>query len=183
MPTRTSFSTPVAIAILAALLLSGLLGVSQAGASTLYACVKKKGGTARFVNARTNCRRGETKLAWNTQGVPGRNGSNGKNGAAGKNGTIRFTLTNSGNVAASGTADLTVLFATDAAGDDPTNVETVPVKVSLKTGQKKTFSVHYKAPALSGQSVFADLNLDVASLGDTTVSDGIAVAASAVQIS
>ncbi len=87
MRTRTSFSTPAAIAIIAALLLSGLLGVSEAGASTLYACVKKKGGTARFVNARTNCRRGETKLAWNTQGVPGRNGSNGKNGAAGKNGT------------------------------------------------------------------------------------------------
>ena len=87
MPTRTSFSTPAALAIIAAFLLSGLLGVSQAGASTLYACVKKKGGTARFVNARTNCRRGETKLSWNTQGVPGRNGSNGKNGAAGKNGT------------------------------------------------------------------------------------------------
>jgi collagen triple helix repeat protein len=87
MPTRTSFSTLAALAIVAALLLCGLLGVSQAGASTLYACVKKKGGTARFVNARTNCRRGETKLSWNTQGVPGRNGSNGKNGAPGKNGT------------------------------------------------------------------------------------------------
>ncbi|HXP37278.1 MAG TPA: hypothetical protein VN817_05895 [Solirubrobacteraceae bacterium] len=71
----------------ATLLLSGLAAAPGAGAATLYACVKKKGGTARFVNARTNCRRGETKLAWNTQGVPGRNGSNGKNGAAGKNGT------------------------------------------------------------------------------------------------
>jgi hypothetical protein len=87
MPMRMSFPTLAALAIIAALLLSGLLAVSQAGASTLYACVKKKGGTARFVNARTNCRRGETKLSWNTQGVPGRNGSNGKNGAAGKNGT------------------------------------------------------------------------------------------------
>jgi hypothetical protein len=75
------------IATTTTLLVSALAIAPQAGASTLYACVKKKGGTARFVNARMNCRRGETKLSWNTQGVPGRNGSNGKNGAAGKNGT------------------------------------------------------------------------------------------------
>jgi Collagen triple helix repeat (20 copies) len=87
MPTRTKRSALTAVLTASALLLSGLAAAPQAGAATLYACVKKKGGTARFVNARTNCRRGETKLSWNTQGVPGRNGSNGKNGAAGKNGT------------------------------------------------------------------------------------------------
>jgi hypothetical protein len=80
-------SVLTAIAAATTLLVSGLAIAPQAGAATLYACVKKKGGTARFVNARTNCRRGETKLSWNTQGIPGRNGSNGKNGAAGKNGT------------------------------------------------------------------------------------------------
>jgi hypothetical protein len=87
MPTRTKRSALMAVLTASVLLLSGLAAAPQAGAATLYACVKKKGGTARFVNARTNCRRGETKLSWNTQGVPGRNGSNGKNGAAGKNGT------------------------------------------------------------------------------------------------
>jgi hypothetical protein len=87
MPTRTKRSALTAVLTASTLLLGGLAAAPQAGAATLYACVKKKGGTARFVNARTNCRRGETKLAWNTQGVPGRNGSNGKNGAAGKNGT------------------------------------------------------------------------------------------------
>jgi hypothetical protein len=87
MPTRTKRSALTAVLTASTLLLSGLAAAPQAGAATLYACVKKKGGTARFVNARTNCRRGETKLAWNTQGVPGRNGSNGKTGAAGKNGT------------------------------------------------------------------------------------------------
>jgi Collagen triple helix repeat (20 copies) len=87
MPTRTTRSALTAVLAASTLLLSGLAAAPQAGAATLYACVKKKGGTARFVNARTNCRRGETKLSWNTQGVPGRNGSNGKNGAAGKNGT------------------------------------------------------------------------------------------------
>lgn len=87
MPTRTKRSALTAVLTASALLLSGLAAAPRAGAATLYACVKKKGGAARFVNARTNCRRGETKLSWNTQGVPGRNGSNGKNGAAGKNGT------------------------------------------------------------------------------------------------
>ena len=87
MPTRTKRSALTAVLTVSALLLSGLAAAPGAGAATLYACVKKKGGTARFVNARASCRRGETKLAWNTQGVPGRNGSNGKNGAAGKNGT------------------------------------------------------------------------------------------------
>jgi hypothetical protein len=87
MPTRTKRSALTAVLTVSVLLLSGLAAAPGAGAATLYACVKKKGGTARFVNARTSCRRGETKLAWNTQGVPGRNGSNGKNGAAGKNGT------------------------------------------------------------------------------------------------
>jgi Collagen triple helix repeat (20 copies) len=87
MSMRTIHPAFAVLAAAAALLLSALIMVPQAGASTLYACVKKKGGTARFVNARTSCRRGETKLSWNTQGVPGRNGSNGKNGAAGKNGT------------------------------------------------------------------------------------------------
>ena len=87
MPMRTKRSALTAVLSASTLLLSGLAAAPQAGAATLYACVKKKGGTARFVNVRTNCRRGETKLSWNTQGVPGRNGSNGKNGAAGKNGT------------------------------------------------------------------------------------------------
>jgi Collagen triple helix repeat (20 copies) len=87
MPTRTKRFALTAVLAASTLLLSGLAAAPQAGAATLYACVKKKGGTARFVSARTNCRRGETKLSWNTQGVPGRNGSNGKNGAAGKNGT------------------------------------------------------------------------------------------------
>jgi hypothetical protein len=87
MPMRTKRSALTAIVAASTLLLGGLAVAPQAGAATLYACVKKKGGTARFVSVRTNCRRGETKLSWNTQGVPGRNGSNGKNGAAGKNGT------------------------------------------------------------------------------------------------
>ena len=75
------------LAISAVLLLSALAIASDAGAATLYVCVKKGSGTARFVSARTKCRRNETKLAWNIVGPAGRNGTNGKNGANGKNGS------------------------------------------------------------------------------------------------
>jgi hypothetical protein len=74
------------IAISAVLLLGAVLAPG-AGAATLYVCVKKGSGTARFVNARTKCRRNETKLAWNIAGPAGRNGATGKNGSNGKNGT------------------------------------------------------------------------------------------------
>jgi len=75
------------LATASVLLLSAFATMPQAGAATLYVCVKKGSGTARFVNARTKCRRNETKLAWNLTGPAGRNGTNGKNGANGKNGT------------------------------------------------------------------------------------------------
>lgn len=88
-----------AAALLTALIL--LIGAfafaSQAGAATLYVCVKKGSGTARFVNARTRCRRNETKLAWNIVGPAGRNGTNGKNGSNGKNGKDGATGKNGTN--------------------------------------------------------------------------------------
>lgn len=87
MPIRATRHTITALAAGATLLLSGLALAPQAGASTLYACVKKKTGTARFVNARTSCRRSERKISWNTQGVPGSAGAKGKNGANGRNGS------------------------------------------------------------------------------------------------
>src|SRR5664280_2276064 len=78
---------PALVALAASTLqLGGLAIAPQSGAATLYACVKKKTGASRFVSARTKCRKDETKLSWNTQGVPGRNGASGKNGATGKDG-------------------------------------------------------------------------------------------------
>ena len=91
---RSRASRRMTLALTAAALATAVLGVpAQAGVATLYACVKKKTGTARFVNARASCRRNERKISWNTQGVPGsagakgKNGANGKTGIAGKNGT------------------------------------------------------------------------------------------------
>lgn len=86
MQIKPSRTTITALAAAVALPLSALAAAPQAGAATLYVCVKKNVGTARFVSARTRCRRNETKLSWNTPGPAGRNGANGKNGAAGKNG-------------------------------------------------------------------------------------------------
>lgn len=86
MSIKPSRTTITALAIAATLPLSALAAAPEAGAATLYVCVKKASGTARFVSARTRCRRNETKLAWNTVGPAGKNGANGKNGATGKNG-------------------------------------------------------------------------------------------------
>jgi uncharacterized protein (DUF2141 family) len=68
-----------------------LTAASQAEAQTIYACVKKKSGTARFVSKHVKCKKGETKLSWSMEGPPGKDGTNGApgtNGAAGVEGKI-----------------------------------------------------------------------------------------------
>jgi hypothetical protein len=59
--------------------------VTPATASTIYSC-KKKNGSLRIVSKSTKCKKGESKLAWNSQGPQGVNGANGKNGTNGTNG-------------------------------------------------------------------------------------------------
>jgi hypothetical protein len=76
----------VALAAAGALMLATFAAAPQADASTLYACVKKN-GTARFVSKKVKCKKGETKLSWNTEGPAGKNGTNGANGTNGTNGT------------------------------------------------------------------------------------------------
>jgi hypothetical protein len=79
-----------AITLLAAgaLLTVAFAVVPQANAATLYACVKKEGGSMRLVGEKTKCRRrSERKVSWNTTGPAGKNGATGKNGVNGANGT------------------------------------------------------------------------------------------------
>jgi hypothetical protein len=83
LSTRRQLAVLVAVG---ALLLSALSLAAQANASTIYACVKKKTGAARIVNQKVKCKKGESKLSWNTQGAAGKNGSNGANGSNGSNG-------------------------------------------------------------------------------------------------
>jgi hypothetical protein len=74
------------LAAVGALLTVAFAAAPQADAATIYACVKKKGGSTRIVSKSTKCRRSEYKLSWNTSGRNGRNGTNGRDGANGKNG-------------------------------------------------------------------------------------------------
>jgi hypothetical protein len=76
----------LATAAIVALMASAFVASSQAQASTLYACVKKN-GTARIYSKKPKCKKGESKLSWNTTGPAGKNGTNGTNGTNGINGT------------------------------------------------------------------------------------------------
>ncbi len=74
------------LAVVGVLMLAALAAAPQADASTLYACVKK-GGTAHIFTKAPKCKKGETKISWNTTGPAGKNGSNGTDGTNGTNGT------------------------------------------------------------------------------------------------
>jgi hypothetical protein len=85
MPTLSTRRGTVLLVAMGALLLAVLVAASQAGASTLYACVKKD-GTAHIYTKKPRCKKRESKLSWSSQGPAGRNGANGVNGASGVNG-------------------------------------------------------------------------------------------------
>ncbi len=88
MSRRITRRTITLLAAAGALLTVAFAAVPQADAATLYACVKKEGGSMRLVGEKTKCRRrSERKLSWNTNGPAGKNGATGKNGANGTNGT------------------------------------------------------------------------------------------------
>jgi hypothetical protein len=53
--------------------------------NTLQACVDEQ-GVMRLVKAGKRCKHGQTKVAWNQQGVPGAQGATGAAGAAGATG-------------------------------------------------------------------------------------------------
>ena len=72
--------------VAAGALLFGTLAVApDASAATLYACVKKNGTPRLLTTKKPKCKKGETKLSWNIEGI-GKNGKNGNNGINGING-------------------------------------------------------------------------------------------------
>ena len=85
MCTITSRRAAALLAVAGALLFAAFTAVSAAQAATIYACVKKS-GSIRVVTKKAKCKRGESKLSWNTAGPAGKNGANGGNGANGANG-------------------------------------------------------------------------------------------------
>src|SRR5277367_1238691 len=86
MPATVARRGTVALAGLGTLLLLGFATAPQAGASTIYACVKKKDGTVRVVSKATRCNRREPKKSWNRSGPTGARGAVSANGVSGTNG-------------------------------------------------------------------------------------------------
>jgi hypothetical protein len=85
MLTLTTRRGSVLLVAIGALLLAALVTASQAGATTLYACVKKD-GSAHIFTKKPKCKKHETKLSWSTEGPAGKNGANGLSGVNGVNG-------------------------------------------------------------------------------------------------
>ena len=80
----------------AALATAGLMvvGISwaQIPAGGVISVCFAKGGTVRVIDASTtSCKKGETLLQWNQQGVPGTNGADGAPGADGADGVSGYT--------------------------------------------------------------------------------------------
>lgn len=84
MSKQTGRATAIVLAA-GAILLGALASAPQAGAATLYACIKKN-GTAHIYAKKPKCKKHETKLSWNTEGPAGKNGTNGANGKDGATG-------------------------------------------------------------------------------------------------
>jgi hypothetical protein len=86
MSTLTARRGLLTLAVASALLVGSFAVASSASASTLYACVKKSGSAHVFAK-KPKCKKGETKISWNSTGTAGKNGTNGANGSNGTNGT------------------------------------------------------------------------------------------------
>jgi hypothetical protein len=81
---------PIRLVLAAAVLAAVAAGFAIAAVpdrqGRITACYKKAGGALRVLSSGTKCRRGETLLRWNQQGVAGVPGPAGAPGAAGANG-------------------------------------------------------------------------------------------------
>jgi hypothetical protein len=71
------------LVLVAGVALAAQPGARQASTGVINACVKKKGGDVRVVGSAGACRRGETRLSWNAQGLAGARGAEGAVGAPG----------------------------------------------------------------------------------------------------
>jgi len=84
--TKAQARATAVLAATGALLMAAFLVAPQAQASTLYACYKKKTGSARIVTSKTKCKKGESKVSWSSVGPAGKTGATGAAGATGLTG-------------------------------------------------------------------------------------------------
>jgi hypothetical protein len=83
MPTAIIRRRTVVLPALGLLVLLALATAPLTEASTINACVKKKGGAVRIVTKAAKCKKRETKESWANRGITGRSGASGAVGAIG----------------------------------------------------------------------------------------------------
>ncbi|HEY4997217.1 MAG TPA: collagen-like protein [Solirubrobacteraceae bacterium] len=76
-----------ALAVSATLSAVALVLAAPAGATTIYACVRKHSGVTRIVSRTAKCKHSEQHLSWSVTGPAGSPGAAGPKGANGANGT------------------------------------------------------------------------------------------------
>jgi len=170
-----TIATPRLVAVAAGLTLAAsALAAAPAGASSVYACAKAKGGTLRIVGRTARCHRGEHRLSLGSgptgsqgpQGAQGKEGPQGKEGAAGKNGL-------NGAVAGYFASDLSAVPFTGAFEVTVVS-KTIPAGNYIVWAKTALFS---EAPAVIRAGAFCELRddgnvLDTALWSQWLVSEG-----------
>ena len=80
LPRRRVLLAALPLVLVTGVALAAQPGGHQATSAVIHACVKKKTGQVRIVSAAAACRRGETAVAWNSQGTRGPEGARGAAG-------------------------------------------------------------------------------------------------------
>lgn len=91
----------------------------------------------------------------------------------GKHAVLRLPLNNSGNVTAHGTAMLTVRASTSASGIGGTMLASVPLRLSLKPGQTRSFNIRFLVPQLAAGTYYVVTDVELP--GDTNAANNTAV--------
>jgi uncharacterized repeat protein (TIGR03803 family) len=103
---------------------------------------------------------------------------------AGKQASFNVTLTNTGNIPAAGAVAVTASLTTDPTGAGGQAVTVKPLKVKLKPSAGRAFKINLTIPKeLPPGSYYLSLALDVAAIGDATVSNGVAVTLTPLTVS
>ena len=101
----------------------------------------------------------------------------------GKPAALSLALTNTGTAPAAGTASLTVSPSDPSSGAAGPSAAPVPLRVKLAAKASKTYRVKFAIPSgLGAGRYLLSVSLDVATLGDPTAADGVAVSTATLLI-
>ncbi len=97
--------------------------------------------------------------------------------------TVEFTLKDTGNVPATGTAPLTISLSTQPAGSNGASVMTGPLRVRLKPGQLKVYKLKVKVPtSTAAGAYYIAVSFDAQALGDHNPADGFGISSQPVTV-